>query len=96
MTGLRLAAIAEATTLVVLLFIAVPLKHVLGLAVATKIVGPVHGLAFLAFNLKVFQEYSSGYLSSRDTSRLLIGAFIPFMGFFNERWLSTKDRPGNS
>lgn len=96
MTGLRLAALAEASTLVTLLFIAVPLKYAAGIIVATKIVGPVHGLAFLIFNWKVFQEHASGSLTSREVSRLIVGAFVPFLGFYNERWLRTKDKQVNS
>lgn len=90
MTGLRVAALAEATTLIVLLFIAVPLKYGAGIVVATKILGPIHGLAFLTFNWKVFQEHASGSLNTRETCRLLIGAFVPFLGFYNERWLRRK------
>jgi integral membrane protein len=94
MKSLRIAAIAEASTLVILLLLAVPLKYVAGIVVATKIAGPIHGLAFLAFNWKVFQEYSAGNLTSRETGSLMFGAFVPFVGFYNERWLRTKNERG--
>jgi integral membrane protein len=93
--SLRLAAIAEATTLIILLLIAVPLKYAAGLVIATKIVGPIHGLAFLTFNWKVFQEYASGNLTQKETGRLLFGAFVPFVGFYNERWLRAKNERGS-
>lgn len=92
MTKLRIAALAEAITLITLLLIAVPLKHFAGIVEATKIMGPIHGFAFLVFNWAVFQEYAAGNLKKTECSRLICGAFIPFAGFFNERWLRTKEK----
>jgi hypothetical protein len=40
---LRQLALAEAATLLALVFVAVPLKHVAGLAEASRVFGPIHG-----------------------------------------------------
>jgi integral membrane protein len=45
---LRLACCVEASTLLILILVAVPLKHAFGYAIATRIMGPVHGAAFVA------------------------------------------------
>ena len=89
-TTLRWLAVAEAITLVVLLLVAVPLKHLGGMSGATRIMGPIHGLAFLAFCWAVIQSASEGWLTKSDVARLLVGAFIPFGGFVNERWLKSR------
>jgi integral membrane protein len=46
---LRLAALLEGTTLLALIFVAVPLKHLAGQPEATTWLGPVHGGAFLFY-----------------------------------------------
>jgi len=57
---LRWASWAEATTLLALLFVAVPLRHIYGLREATQVAGPIHGLAFLLFVLALTRA-ASGY-----------------------------------
>jgi len=89
-TTLRWLAIAEAITLIILVLVAVPLKHLGGISDATRIMGPVHGLAFLAFCWTVIRSASEGWLTKGDVARLLVGAFIPFGGFVNERWLNAR------
>lgn len=90
---LRLSALAEAATLLVLLCLAVPLKYLADVPAATRVVGPVHGMAFLAFVWVIIQSLSAGEISARDAVRLLVGAFIPFGGVVNERWLATRGAP---
>lgn len=89
---LRFLALAEAATLLALVLVAVPLKHFSGLGEISRILGPVHGLTFLAFCWAVVQSLSEGVIAGRDAIRLLIGACLPFGGFINERWLRTKFR----
>lgn len=89
---LRVAAFAEATTLVVLMCVAMPLKYIGGFREATAIMGPIHGMAFLFFGWVVFREYFSSQIDGKVTLRLVIGAFIPFGGFVNERWLANRER----
>lgn len=87
---LKLLSIAEASTLVLLVCVAVPLKHVFDWPLATRIVGPIHGLAFLAYSWTVLQTVSAGGWRGRDIARLFIVAFLPFAGFFNMPWLRRK------
>ena len=88
--NLRWFAAAEALTLLVLLLVAVPLKHFAGFGYATRVMGPVHGLAFLAFCWAVMRTSAEGWLSKRDVARLLVGAVIPLGGLVNERWLKSR------
>ena len=77
--------------MIITLLVAVPLKHWAGMPGAVRILGPLHGLAFLAFCWAVINASSEGWLSRSDVARLLAGAFIPLGGVVNERWL--KRRP---
>lgn len=87
---LRILALAEAATLLTLVFVAVPLKHVGGVPEATRIMGPIHGLAFLAFSWAMTRAWSEGLIGRRDAARLFLGACLPFGGIVNERWLRIK------
>ncbi|MBM2577964.1 DUF3817 domain-containing protein [Jannaschia sp. Os4] len=90
MTGLgelRLATLAEGATLILLMAVAVPLKHLAGWPVGTQVMGPVHGAAFLLFAWMVIRSWAEGIVGGGGAARLIAGAFVPFAGLWNERWL---------
>ena len=87
---MKLASLAEAGTLLLLLFVAVPLKHLAGWPVATSIMGPVHGLAFLAYSWIVVETVAGGGWSRLEIARLLLAAFVPFGAFANLGLLRRK------
>jgi integral membrane protein len=87
---LRLVSLIEATTLLLLLVIAVPLKHAFGYALVTRIMGPVHGAAFIAYSWSVIATVSGGGWSRSEIARLGFGAFVPFGGFLNAGLLRRK------
>ena len=82
----------EATTLVLLVCVAAPLKHILDWPIASRLLGPIHGLVFLAYVWTVLQTVSMGGWSVREGVRLIAVACIPFAGFFNIAWLRRKAR----
>ena len=90
--ALRLCSILEATTLIVLLFVAVPLKHLGHFPVAVTIMGPLHGLAFLAYVWAVFDTTANMRWKAHEIARLVLAAFVPFAGFSTGRYLD-KIRP---
>ncbi len=87
MTGLMHAAILEAVTLLALFGVAMPLKYWAGIPQAVSFMGPIHGLAFMVFLWFVIRSWAEGLINWVGVLRLFIGAFIPFGGFVNERWL---------
>jgi len=87
---LRLASFVEATTLLILVLVAVPLKHVFGYVLATRIMGPVHGAAFVAYAWSMIAAVSGGGWSGREIARLGLAAFVPFGGFLNAGLLRRK------
>jgi integral membrane protein len=80
---LELVSLLEATTLVLLVCIAVPLKHLAGLPVAVAVMGPIHGLAFLTYGWVAIQTVAGGGWRRPEAARLLLLAVIPFGGYFN-------------
>jgi integral membrane protein len=87
---MRTVSLIEGSTLLLLILVAVPLKHVAGLPVATRIMGPVHGLAFLAYGWMLVRTVAGGGWSRADIVRLSIAALIPFGAFINERALARR------
>jgi integral membrane protein len=87
---LELLSIIEASTLVVLVCVAVPLKHIYGWPLGSRILGPIHGIAFLAYSWTALQTVAAGGWRSGEIARLFVVAFVPFAGYFNIPWLRRK------
>jgi integral membrane protein len=87
---LRIASLLEACSLVVLLFVAVPLKHLSGWPAATSFMGPLHGLTFLFYLYVVIETVSGGEWTRKEIARLVLLAFVPFGGFANLPWLKRR------
>lgn len=87
---LEVVSIAEATTLVVLVGLAVPLKYLAGWDLGVRLMGPVHGIAFLAYIWTVLQTVAGGGWSFIDVVRLFLVSFIPLAGFSNIPFISRR------
>lgn len=87
---MRAVSMLEGSTLLLLVLVAVPLKHLAGYPVATAIMGPVHGLAFVLYVWMLVQTVAGGGFSRTETTRMVVAAFIPFGAFINERALARR------
>lgn len=87
---MRVVSLLEGSTLVLLLLVAVPLKHLAGFPIATAIIGPIHGMAFLLYVWMLIQTVSGGGWSRAEIARMTAAAFIPFGAFVNERALARR------
>ncbi|WP_160715137.1 DUF3817 domain-containing protein [Chitinophaga solisilvae] len=80
---LRLLALLEGISLLVLVFIAVPAKHFAGNPDWVRAIGPVHGVLFLLF---VFNALQAGieqrWKFSQITWKVIVACFIPFGTFY--------------
>lgn len=87
---LRLASLLEGTTLLVLLGVAVPLKHLGGWDGAVKLMGPVHGLAFVGYAWATLQLVAETNARWTDAARLIALALVPFGGFIGARRVACR------
>jgi integral membrane protein len=87
---MRAVSLLEGTTLLLLIGVAVPLKHLAGYPIATRVMGPVHGVAFVLYVWMLIQTVSIGGWSRTATARMVLAAFIPFGAFLNERALARR------
>lgn len=87
---LEIASALEGMTLLLLVCLAVPLKHLAGLPTMVRWMGPIHGVAFAFYAWTVVETVAGGGWSGRDMSRLALAALVPFGGFASLGWLRRR------
>lgn len=87
----RRISIAEGTSFLVLLLIAMPLKYAANLPVAVMIAGTVHGLLFIAYCLFALDGWTKLEWTTKRTALVLLGGVLPAGAFFVERSLRTEE-----
>ena len=73
--------ILEGSSLVILLFIAMPLKYWFNMPAAVTIVGTIHGYIFLAYLIAIVYAMIAIKWPYRFTIGAVLSAFIPFGNF---------------
>lgn len=88
---LRLLAFLEGTSLILLVFIAVPVKHVMGNPALVKAIGPVHGALFLFFVFQtIMVAIEQGWRFRETTWKVLLACLVPFGTFYIDRMILRK------
>ncbi|KFG68813.1 DUF3817 domain-containing protein [Microvirga sp. BSC39] len=87
---MRAVSLLEGVTLLLLVCVAVPLKHLAGFPIATSIMGPIHGMAFVLYVWMLVQTVSMGGWTKGQAAGMALAAFIPFGAFVNERVLARR------
>ncbi|MEQ9062975.1 MAG: DUF3817 domain-containing protein [Vicingaceae bacterium] len=81
----RLFAFLEGLSFLLLLGIAVPLKHLYGYEEATQEIGMIHGVLFLGYNVFLYIEQDKRNWSLKTSALLFIAALLPFGTFVADR-----------
>lgn len=88
---LRIIGFLEGTSLITLLFIAVPLKYIFNQPFLTRPIGTIHGALFLLF---IFNTLSVGVEQNwkfKDTTwKVLLACIIPFGTFYIDNKILSK------
>lgn len=80
---LRIIAILEGISLLILVFIAVPLKYAFHDPSLVKMMGPVHGSLFLLFLFNTMSVgIEQGWKFKEITWKVLLACMIPFGTFY--------------
>ena len=85
----RLIALLEATSFLVLLGIAMPLKYWAGMPLAVRIVGMAHGILFVAYVLALLQAVTDGRCSVKLGAVAFLASIVPFGPFVLDARLRT-------
>ena len=84
---LRIAALAEGMTLVLLVLVAVPLDRLTGCRDMVTAMGPIHGTAFLVYWAAIVEALSAGLIGPWMALRAFVLSLIPTGTFWNDRAL---------
>ncbi len=74
----------EGWSYLILVFIAMPLKYLAGFAMATKVVGMIHGILFIAFIVMLILATLEAKWKSKETIIFFIASLIPFGTFWTK------------
>ncbi|MBS0030885.1 DUF3817 domain-containing protein [Chitinophaga sp. 22321] len=90
---LRIIGFFEGISLIVLVFIAVPLKYWGGQPALVKMIGPVHGLLFALFVLTTLSAGVTYRWKFSETSwKVLVACIIPFGTFYIDRYILAPEQ----
>jgi integral membrane protein len=83
----KYVALIEATTFLLLL-IASYVKRAGDQPLGVEILGPIHGLLFIAYVVMALSVRESAGWSGRQTLLILLGAVVPFGGYVVDAWIN--------
>lgn len=95
MKTMRYIALAEATSFLALL-VASYLKHQDKGELGVSILGPIHGLLFIAYLVIALRLRPEQGWSNKVTFWILVGAVLPFGGYVVDWWLLRSDRESSA
>ena len=75
----------EGYSYLILLFIAMPLKYLLGFAIAVKIAGMLHGVLFIAFVVLLVLSWQEVKWDFKENITFFVASLIPFGTFFTKK-----------
>lgn len=85
----RVTALSEATSFLALL-VATYFKYGQDEPSGVQVLGPLHGLLFVAYVVLALNLGPRAGWGARTTLWVLIGAVLPFGGFVVDRWLARR------
>lgn len=78
----------EGWSFIVLVFIAMPMKYIMGIEIATKIVGMIHGGLFIWFLFALYSFHTTSLGSFKLTFMGFFASLIPFGTFYYNKKLA--------
>ncbi|WP_188441576.1 DUF3817 domain-containing protein [Planktosalinus lacus] len=81
----KIIAFLEGISLLLLLFIAMPLKYIWEMPQMVQVVGMAHGILFLGYIALAFMVYNELKWSLKTLAIVMIASIIPFGTFYIEK-----------
>lgn len=89
---LAMLSVTQATTLVALLGIAMPIKYFAGYGTGVTLIGALHGVTWLLYIWVVLAMMTLKMWDRGEVLRLVISAALPFGGFATALWIHNMSR----
>lgn len=87
----RIINTIEGYSYLILLFIAMPMKYLMDIAIATKIVGSIHGFLFILFMVLLVLAWKDAKWSIKESAIFFIASLIPFGTFFTKKRIQSYE-----
>jgi len=87
----RIINTIEGYSYLILLFVAMPMKYLMGIAIATKIVGSIHGILFIAFLVLLLQAWQEAKWGFKENLLFFVASLIPFGTFYTKSKISAYE-----
>ena len=91
---LRLLGLIEGASFLLLLFVAMPLKHLAGEPLAVRIFGIAHGALFMAYVLVLFRVWIGHEWPIKRVAGFFFAGLLPFGPFIVDKRLRQFDETG--
>lgn len=90
----RIVAYIVGVGLLALVLVAMPLKYLADYSTPVAIIGPLHGLLYMAYLVLAFDLAIKSKWSVQGTLLVLLAGTVPFLSFVAERWVTRKVQAG--
>ena len=87
----RLTALAEGSSFLVLLFLAMPMKYLMGMPRVVTVVGAIHGILFLAYIAQLAKLRATFQWNNRFSFYGFLASLLPFGLFPFDKHLRNKE-----
>lgn len=78
---LKIAALFEGSSLILLLFVGLPFKYLLEMPQGVSVIGRAHGALFVIFIVTLVAHLIMGRINAKKTGVGMLASFIPFGTF---------------
>lgn len=85
-------AFSDGMALLLLVFVAVPVKYLLQMPLGVKVLGPLHGALFLSLSFSTLLALGRGLIQPRLAALIFFGALIPLGAFLADHQLKKQLR----
>ena len=86
----RVIAVIEGVTTLLLFLVAMPIKYGLDDASWVRLMGPLHGYAFLVYIALMLVVMRGPFWQGRDLTRAALASLVPFGTFLNDPHLKRR------
>jgi integral membrane protein len=90
----RVMAYVVGVMLLILVFVAVPLRYAAGVPEVSKVVSPIHGFLYIVYLVAGFDLALKARWTAKGTVLVLLAGVVPFLSFWAERRVSARVRAG--
>ncbi len=87
----RMTALAEGSSFLLLLFVAMPMKYVMGMPKVVTVVGAIHGILFLAYVAQLAKLRTILQWNNKFSFYAFLASLLPFGPFIFDKHLREKE-----